>query len=411
MAYDSRVYRVLIASPSDVEEERSAAVGVIQEWNDLHSHAKKITLLPLRWETHTSPHYGSRPQEVINRMIVDECDLVVGIFWTRLGSPTGIADSGTLEEIDRAGKTHKPIMLYFSKIGRDPDEINLEQMQKLQEFKKRTYPRGLVEHYKSHIDFRDKFSRQLELQVRELQKEDSNTTPTVMLEFLDLESRGALGSRKKYTVRQRRYKSLDAVPAASREKLASQILSALAPEETVCIPLAISNLGSSGIQSLFVELSIESSSASVKIAERLREYSLAVSPNWVVSDGFPGSIVVPETGITVGGPTGWTSTVPMSLYTGDPALESERLNMIHQVGEGWKLLFEWTALQPRRTRMIEPLVYARVAEPTTLRFTARVFADSFAEPVNVHAEAEIDPSIECIDLDQLAPNWRSVLGA
>ncbi len=50
---------------------------------------KKSVLLPLRWETHTAPEYGTRPQEVINRAIVDECDLLVGIFWTRIGSHTG----------------------------------------------------------------------------------------------------------------------------------------------------------------------------------------------------------------------------------------------------------------------------------------------------------------------------------
>ena len=103
MAYDSRVYRILIASPSDVEEEREIAERVIQEWNDLYSYSRKIVLLPLRWETHTAPEFGTRRQEVINRAIVDECDLLVGIFWTRIGSPTGAADSGTLEEIERVG--------------------------------------------------------------------------------------------------------------------------------------------------------------------------------------------------------------------------------------------------------------------------------------------------------------------
>ena len=44
MAYDSRVYRVLIASPSDVEEEREIAVRVIQEWNDLYSYSRKVVL-------------------------------------------------------------------------------------------------------------------------------------------------------------------------------------------------------------------------------------------------------------------------------------------------------------------------------------------------------------------------------
>jgi hypothetical protein len=116
MAYDSRVYRILIASPSDVEDERETIVRLIQEWNDLNSYTRHVTLLPLRWETHAAPNYGTRPQEVINRAIVDDCDLLVGVFWTRIGSPTGVADSGTLEEIERVGKAGKPIMLYFSNV-------------------------------------------------------------------------------------------------------------------------------------------------------------------------------------------------------------------------------------------------------------------------------------------------------
>jgi len=114
MPYNSRAYSILIASPSDVEEEREIAVKVIREWNDLHSYSRGVVLLPLRWETHSAAEYGTRPQEVINRAIVDQCDLLVGIFWTRVGTPTGEAESGTLEEISRAAKAGKPIMLYFS---------------------------------------------------------------------------------------------------------------------------------------------------------------------------------------------------------------------------------------------------------------------------------------------------------
>jgi hypothetical protein len=46
--YDGRTYRILIASPSDVEEERELAVRVIQEWNDLYSFTRKVVLLPVR---------------------------------------------------------------------------------------------------------------------------------------------------------------------------------------------------------------------------------------------------------------------------------------------------------------------------------------------------------------------------
>jgi hypothetical protein len=144
MAYDSRTFRILIASPGDVEEEREIAVKVIQEWNDLNSYSRNVVLLPLRWETHTAPDYGIRPQEVINRAIVDECDLLVGIFWTRIGTPTGLADSGTLEEISRVAKLGKPIMLYFSKVGADPDRIDLSQLTRLKAFKEETYPNALT---------------------------------------------------------------------------------------------------------------------------------------------------------------------------------------------------------------------------------------------------------------------------
>src|SRR6266446_5603639 len=100
MPYDSRVYRVLIASPSDVIEEREIAIRVIQDWNNLNSHTRRLVILPLRWETHAAPEYNIRPQEAINRQIVDDCDLLIGVFWTKLGTPTGDADSGTLEEIE-----------------------------------------------------------------------------------------------------------------------------------------------------------------------------------------------------------------------------------------------------------------------------------------------------------------------
>src|SRR5215207_2242218 len=172
MAYDSRVFRVLIASPSDVEEEREIAVRVIQAWNDLYSYTRKVVLLPLRWETHTAREYDIRPQEVINRAIVDNCDLVVGVFWTRIGTRTGIAESGTLEEIERAAKNGKPAMLYFSRVGADPDKIDLEQLARLKAFKEKTYPSALTESFRSQIEFRDKFASQLELKVRDLQKPD-----------------------------------------------------------------------------------------------------------------------------------------------------------------------------------------------------------------------------------------------
>jgi len=168
MSFSARVFRVLIASPSDVVEEREIAVRTIQEWNDLNSHERQVVLLPLRWETHTSPEYGNRPQEVINRQIVDHSDLLVAVFWTRVGSPTGEADSGTLEEIERVADAGKPVMLYFSQSKQDPELIDVDQLSKLREFKKKTFPKALIERYATQVEFRDKLAKQLEFQVRSL---------------------------------------------------------------------------------------------------------------------------------------------------------------------------------------------------------------------------------------------------
>ena len=193
MSYESTVYRILIASPSDVDEEREIASRIIQDWNDLNSFNKKIVLLPVKWETHTSPTYGIRPQESINRQIVDDCDLLIGFFWTKIGSPTGIDVSGTIEEIKRVSKAGKPVMLYFSKRGKDPSMIDINQLESLNKFKDELYKIALVENYNSIVDFRDKVSRQLEMKIRELQERRVSTNDLISFSFIDYKS-GKLSS-------------------------------------------------------------------------------------------------------------------------------------------------------------------------------------------------------------------------
>ena len=45
------IYRVLIASPSDLPEEREIATRAVHEWNDQHAVAESVVLLPVKWET------------------------------------------------------------------------------------------------------------------------------------------------------------------------------------------------------------------------------------------------------------------------------------------------------------------------------------------------------------------------
>ena len=108
MAYRAKVVKVMIASPGDVSAERQVIRNVIQEWNYTHSEDKNLVLMPVGWESHATPSMGERPQALINKQVLKSCDLLIAVFWTRLGTPTGKASSGTVEEIEEHLKAKKP---------------------------------------------------------------------------------------------------------------------------------------------------------------------------------------------------------------------------------------------------------------------------------------------------------------
>ncbi|WP_019281408.1 DUF4062 domain-containing protein [Vibrio anguillarum] len=163
MTYKAEVHRILIASPGDVEKERNQISNTINDWNCVHSESHGKVLLPVRWETHAKPGAG-RAQELINEQIVKKCDILIGVFWTRLGSPTGEHASGTVEEIEEFLAAGKPVMLYFS--GKDiPNDVDLEQLQLLRNFKKEMQNKCLFFEYKDLIELKEHISRHVSLQL------------------------------------------------------------------------------------------------------------------------------------------------------------------------------------------------------------------------------------------------------
>lgn len=168
MSFEATVYRVLIASPGDTEEERRIIPEVINDWNASSAAATGIILMPVKWESHTSPLLGNRPQEIVNKQIVDDADLLVGIFWTRIGTQTGKYISGTVEEIQKFISCEKPAMLYFSETPINPNKIDIEQFSVLRSFREEMRLKGLIESYSDLIDFRNKFTRQLSIRLNSL---------------------------------------------------------------------------------------------------------------------------------------------------------------------------------------------------------------------------------------------------
>lgn len=153
----------MIASPSDVADERRIVREVLQNWNDVNSKSRKIAFLPVAWESHASPNLDGRPQESINKHLLAECDLLVGVFWTRIGTPTGSEPSGTVEEIKKHHNAGKPAMIYFSSAEVSPDKLDPDQYAKVTEFKAWSMEKGLIGEYGNAEEFREALTRQLQL--------------------------------------------------------------------------------------------------------------------------------------------------------------------------------------------------------------------------------------------------------
>ena len=167
MSFQATVFNVFIASPGDVSEERKIVRKILYEWNAIHADERGIVLLPWGWETHSAPDMSGTPQSTINRQVLADSDLLVGVFWTRIGTATQDYLSGTVEEIERHLAAGKPTMLYFSEVPINPSRIDDEQRNALKAFRESCQVRGLYEPYQSTSEFELKFRNQLIIRLKE----------------------------------------------------------------------------------------------------------------------------------------------------------------------------------------------------------------------------------------------------
>lgn len=164
-----RLLRVFVASPSDVGEERRAIEPVVREVNQTIGRHMGVVLDLVKWETDLYPGVASGgPQAVIdNQVSAEDCDIVIGIFWRRFGTPTTLAQSGSSYEIQRAcdsalrrGRPH--VMVYFSDQPASPRTIEeIDQWRKVVEFREKVDKLGLSMPYRSVQEFADQVRKHL----------------------------------------------------------------------------------------------------------------------------------------------------------------------------------------------------------------------------------------------------------
>ncbi len=390
MSFEAKVYRILIASPSDVVEEREIVVKTIQEWNDINSYEKQIVLLPLRWETHTSPEYGKRPQEIINKQIVDHCDLLIGVFWTRIGTPTGVNLSGTLEEIERVASNGKPVMLYFSKVKQEPDEIDVEQLLKLRDFKKNTYQKALVENFNSQIEFRDKLTKHIELELRKLINDDLtiNDSPfisDIVLEFFNLSKKTNSGQEETFNIKYLELTNIDSLPKYTEEGKITRNNNKIWNDEIninyyaqyakyyqrkisfLPFDFWLTNKGSLGAKDLYIDLTITSTSENV--------------------------IILTNQKLDLNEPT--KDSAFRYDYFGST---NNNIDLTYnKKNNEWTSFFELKALQPKREICPKVLLNITAKENAIVTINANIYADSLPQPIQQTLTLKLE--VEYIEKD------------
>jgi hypothetical protein len=173
MANQFALLRLLISSPDDVADERAIIEEVIEEYNKTWGRSTGILLDPIDWEKDVVPGFGSDPQNVVNEQVADRYDIYVGILWTRFGTPTPRAGSGTEEEFNRAyarfqqDPTALRIMFYFSDRSIVPSQQDGEQLTRINQFRTKIAGQGgLYSTYDSLDDFRNQVRGHLARQVQ-----------------------------------------------------------------------------------------------------------------------------------------------------------------------------------------------------------------------------------------------------
>jgi len=187
------LWRVFVASPSDVLAEREQLKTIVEELNEEVAHLQRVHIELLDWREKVVPLMG-RPQDVILRQLrLEETDLLILILWHRFGTPPGGKDprtgrsyqSGVEKEFIMAYRlwkdTGRPqISVYRCTRNVDPKQVDSEQLTKLQKFLTGFGAggehEGLVQEYKSVEDFSIRIRCDLAKLLYAFARQSANTT-------------------------------------------------------------------------------------------------------------------------------------------------------------------------------------------------------------------------------------------
>jgi hypothetical protein len=152
VTYSAIAFRLLFSAPSDIaREDLEVATAAVLRWNAIYGQQFGAVVVPTNWQAHSVARHGLHPQEELNAQLVDVADILIALFWHRLGSPTETAESGTIEEIERAhGAGAYVTILRCSRAI--PQDVDLPQLERLRAFYDEIRSRSLFLEYATDSD-------------------------------------------------------------------------------------------------------------------------------------------------------------------------------------------------------------------------------------------------------------------
>lgn len=155
--------KLTLCGPTDVAKEMALASEAINDWNCQHGEQRGFWVKHQHWSTDSYPNAQETGQGAINKQLIDSTDILVAIFWSRIGTPTATAESGTVEEIQRAIAGGKRVMVYFSDLVPLPAGASIEQVKRLSAFREQLRTHRSCWTFQSRNRFRDNFANHLAL--------------------------------------------------------------------------------------------------------------------------------------------------------------------------------------------------------------------------------------------------------
>lgn len=151
---------LFISHPGDIKDEIDCIQSCVKEINKIQNEYI-LECLDGTFDTYTE--VGEYPQEVISKQIGPKYDILVGIFWQRIGTPTKKEKSGTIEEIKGAISKKKQLLVYFNiSCPQNLNQIDLGQLKEIRLFKEElSQAKLLYKEFESIENFSSMFRIQL----------------------------------------------------------------------------------------------------------------------------------------------------------------------------------------------------------------------------------------------------------